>query len=171
VTEQAAQARAVHQWTTRSAAETQALGAALGAAVQAGQVIALRGDLGAGKTTFVQGLARGLGVHSRVASPTFVLVNEYRAAGRGRLFHVDTYRLGASIDAEAATMGLEELLEDTEAVTAIEWADRVAALLPPDHLLVELEYGAQLDVRVIRISAFGAKGLLALQTLSSYHRG
>jgi tRNA threonylcarbamoyladenosine biosynthesis protein TsaE len=150
---------AVRVWTTQGAAETQALGRALGRALAAAivppLVIALRGNLGAGKTTLVQGLAAGLGVRSRVASPTFVLVNEYAGAGGIRLLHVDTYRLG-SAPAEAAGMGLEELLEDEAAVVAVEWADRVADLLPPDHLLVELDYGDNEEMRVIRVSAFGA---------------
>lgn len=144
-------------WITRSAAETQALGAALGAAIEPPLVIALRGNLGAGKTTFVQGLAGGLGVHSRVSSPTFVLVNEYAGANRVRLVHVDTYRLDVAVGVEAATMGLEELIEDEEAVVAIEWAERVADLLPGDHLLVELDYGAQEDERTIRMTPLGER--------------
>ncbi len=144
-------------WITRSAAATQALGAALGAAVEPPFVIALRGDLGAGKTTFVQGLASGLGVRSRVSSPTFVLVNEYVGAHSVRLMHVDTYRLGAATSVEAAAMGLEELLEDEEAVVAVEWAERVADMLPHDHLEVALDYGAQEDERTIRMTPQGER--------------
>lgn len=144
-------------WITGSAAETQALGAALGAAIDPPLVIALRGDLGAGKTTFVQGLASGLGVRSRVSSPTFVLVNEYVGANSVRLMHVDTYRLGAATSVEAAAMGLEELLEDGDAVVAVEWAERVANMLPDDHLEVALDYGAQEDERTIRMTPLGER--------------
>ncbi len=139
---------------SQGAAETQAAGAALALHMRPGQVIALHGELGAGKTTFVQGVALGLGVRSRVASPTFVLINEYTAGGV-RLVHVDTYRLGAAAAGEAAAIGLEELLDAGDAVVAIEWAERVAALLPADHLLVELQYGAGEDERIIRMTATG----------------
>ncbi len=104
-----------------------------------GQVIALCGDLGAGKTTLVQGIAAGMGVHARVTSPTFVLVNEYAAASGRRLVHIDAYRLaeGATL-ADAATLGLADLLDeagmDGVNVVAVEWADRMATLLPADLL-------------------------------------
>ena len=152
-------------WITRSAAETQALGAALGAAIEPPLVIALRGNLGAGKTTFVQGLAGGLGIHSRVSSPTFVLVNEYAGANRVRLVHVDTYRLGTAVGVEAAAMGLEELIEDEEAVVAVEWAERVADLLPRDHLLIELDYGTQEDERTIRMTPLGERSRAVVSKL------
>lgn len=157
--------RAVRELTTHDAGETQAIGEALAAAIRPGQVIALRGDLGTGKTTFVQGLARGLGVRSRVSSPTFVLVNEYTGADGVRLAHVDTYRLGSLALGEAKDIGLEELLEDGDAVVAIEWADRVAALLPSDYLLVELRYGETEEERIIDISAFGIESTAAIQQL------
>jgi tRNA threonylcarbamoyladenosine biosynthesis protein TsaE len=158
----------VWETVTDSAAGTQAVGEALAACLQGGQVIALRGDLGAGKTTFVQGLARGLGVVGRVSSPTFVLVNEYAVPGPHglRLIHIDTYRLGAAARGEADAMGLEELLEDPDAIIAIEWAERVADLLPPDHLLLELRYGSQPEARLLRLTAFGLRSAAALEKLS-----
>jgi tRNA threonylcarbamoyladenosine biosynthesis protein TsaE len=148
---------------THAREATQSIGAALGRLVQPGQVIALRGDLGAGKTTFVQGLAAGLGVTGRVSSPTFVLVNEYIAAPTGvHLIHVDTYRLGdtdAAALREADSFGLEEILNDESLIVAIEWAERVADLLPPDHLQVELEHVSDTPdgggERTIRITAHG----------------
>lgn len=158
----------VWETVTESAAETQAVGEALAACLQAGQVLALRGDLGAGKTTFVQGLARGLGVAGRVSSPTFVLVNEYAVGQRAyglRLIHIDTYRLGAATHSEADAMGLEELLEDPDAIIAIEWAERVADLLPADHLLIELRYGATPDARLLRLTALGPRSAAALHTM------
>lgn len=133
-----------------SAAATHDLGRRIGAAAQPGQIIALRGELGAGKTTLTQGLAAGLGITARVTSPTFTLVNEYAAGVRRlRLIHIDIYRLGdspAAAQREAATFGLEEILTtaawpDADAlgsVVAIEWAERIAALLPADYLEVAL---------------------------------
>jgi tRNA threonylcarbamoyladenosine biosynthesis protein TsaE len=147
---------------TAARAETQALGIALGRLVHPGQVIALRGDLGAGKTTFVQGLAAGLGVSGRVSSPTFVLVNEYAGSAGAHLIHIDTYRLGdtdAAASREAASFGLEEILNDDAMIVAIEWAERVADLLPPDYLQIELEHVSDAPdgsgQRTIRITAYG----------------
>jgi tRNA threonylcarbamoyladenosine biosynthesis protein TsaE len=172
--------QAAFEIVTHDATKTQAVGAALGACIGGGQVIALRGDLGAGKTTFVQGLARGLGVAARVSSPTFVLVNEYSAPNGLRLIHIDIYRLGgfapasaaekgaggdqATLD-EAEAMGLAELLDDPGAVVAVEWAERIAALLPGDHLLLELRYGSAPDERVLRLTAHGPRSRAALHLL------
>jgi len=97
---------------------TRALGRRIGAAVEPGQVIALRGDLGAGKTTLAQGIAEGLGIAARVTSPTFTLVAEYQSEHGLRLVHVDAYRLGddpADAAREAATFGLEEILAGVRA--------------------------------------------------------
>jgi tRNA threonylcarbamoyladenosine biosynthesis protein TsaE len=105
---------------SHSPAETAALGERWGRAAQSGLVIGLSGDLGAGKTQFVKGLARGLGVAVRVHSPTFALVNIY-AGGRLTLFHLDLYRLDAPEQIAAA--GLEEYLQPA-GVTVIEWAER-----------------------------------------------
>lgn len=151
---------------TASPEATQAAGAALAACVQPGQVIALSGNLGAGKTTFVQGLAVGLGVKAHVTSPTFILVNEYRTPGGTRLVHIDTYRLGDPVHGampEAAALGLEELLDTPDAVVAVEWAERVAALLPPDYLAVTLEHAG--DARRITLTAHGSASMAALDAL------
>ncbi len=102
-------------------AETESLGETWGRAAQSGCVIALSGDLGAGKTQLVKGLARGLGIAARVHSPTFTLVNEY-GGGRLQLFHLDLYRLETSEQITAA--GLEEFLQP-EGVTVIEWAEKM----------------------------------------------
>lgn len=149
---------ATGEFITEGAAATRALGAALARTLMPGQVIALRGDLGAGKTTFVQGLAEGLGYAGPVTSPTFILVNEYPLPAHRRLIHIDAYRLGDLANAalaEAATFGLEELFDDSDAIIAVEWSERVAAALPPDHLLVEIQAEAG-DTRRIRITATGA---------------
>jgi tRNA threonylcarbamoyladenosine biosynthesis protein TsaE len=102
-------------------AETELLGEKFGRAASHGLIIALSGELGAGKTQLVKGLARGLGVTARVHSPTFTLVNEY-AGGRLRLFHLDLYRLESRAQILAA--GLEEFLQP-DGVAVIEWAERI----------------------------------------------
>lgn len=118
---------------SRSAEETQALGERLGARLGRGDVVACIGPLGAGKTCFLQGLARGLGVTADVTSPTFVLVNQYR--GRLPVYHVDAYRTGSL--AELVDLGLEEMLHG-EGVTIIEWADKLLPLLPPRTITVTI---------------------------------
>jgi tRNA threonylcarbamoyladenosine biosynthesis protein TsaE len=102
--------------------ETESLGETWGRAAQRGLVIGLSGDLGAGKTRLVKGIARGLGITARVHSPTFTLVNEY-GGGRLRLFHLDLYRLETR--GQIVSAGLEEFLQP-EGVTVIEWAERIA---------------------------------------------
>ncbi len=126
-------------WVSSSWTDTQALAAQLACCLVPGLVIALHGDLGAGKTTFVQGLAAGLGVRERVTSPTFILANEYQTPRGWRLVHVDAYRLAERGADEAAAFGLEELLDATDTIVAIEWAERVADLLPADCLQIWLQ--------------------------------
>jgi tRNA threonylcarbamoyladenosine biosynthesis protein TsaE len=130
--------------STQSAEETRAAGERLGRTLAPGDVVALTGDLGAGKTCFVQGLARGLGAGTWPTSPTFVLVNEYRADLP--IHHVDAYRV-AGPD-EMIDVGLLELI-DGDGVTLIEWADRVAALLPDRTIHVAIE-GVGDEPRTIR---------------------
>ena len=108
-------------FTSHSPAETEALGEQLGRQAVAGLVIGLCGDLGAGKTSLVRGLARGLAITNRVHSPTFTLVNEY-AGGRLKLFHLDLYRLETAGQLRSA--GIDEFLA-TDGVTVIEWAERL----------------------------------------------
>ena len=107
---------------SHSPAETEALGEAWGRTAPSGLVIALSGDLGAGKTQLVKGLARGLDITTRVHSPTFTLVNEY-GGGRLTLFHLDLYRLETR--AQILSVGVEEYL-NPQGVTVIEWAERLA---------------------------------------------
>ncbi len=130
--------------STQSAEETRAAGERLGRTLGPGDVVALTGDLGAGKTCFVQGLARGLGARAWPTSPTFVLVNEYPADLP--IHHVDAYRV-AGPD-EMIDVGLLELI-DGDGVTLIEWADRVAALLPDRTIHVAIE-GVGDESRTIR---------------------
>lgn len=125
-----------HTRITNSEGETEALGAALGRLIQAGDVLALVGDLGAGKTCLTRGIARGLGIDEPVTSPTFILVAEYTAAAGFPLYHADCYRLEQAA-AEAQAIGLDELLLDG-GVAVVEWAERIEPLLPPDHLRITL---------------------------------
>ena len=119
---------------TQSAEETEALGARLAERLQPGDVVALTGELGAGKTCFTQGVARGLGVRGRAVSPTFVLVNEYR--GRLPVHHVDAYRTESLT--ELLDLGLDEMLSG-DGVTIVEWADKLEPLLPPRAIRVHIE--------------------------------
>ena len=108
-------------FTTASPAETEAIGAALGAMIPAGTILAYRGDLGAGKTAFTRGLARGLGYTEPVTSPTYTIVNEY-LGGRLPLFHFDMYRLRSSDD--LWDIGWDDYL-DRNGVCAVEWSENV----------------------------------------------
>ncbi len=118
---------------SHSPEETQALGERLGARLLAGSVVACIGELGAGKTCFVQGLARGLGVKSVATSPTFVLINRYR--GRLPVYHLDAYR--PETLTELLDIGVEELLHGN-GVTLIEWADKLLPLLPSHTITVTI---------------------------------
>jgi tRNA threonylcarbamoyladenosine biosynthesis protein TsaE len=119
--------------TTNGAAETEAIGEAIGSQLRLGDLVVLSGDLGAGKTTFTKGLARALGVEQRVTSPTFTIVQEYD--GRLPVAHVDVYRLERI--QELYDFGFEELLE--ERVTVVEWGDAIALVLPHDRVNVRIE--------------------------------
>lgn len=135
--------------TTDSTEATRALGRKLGEALEPGSCVALVGPLGAGKTQFVKGMAAGAGVPDDVTvnSPTFVLVNEY--AGRLHLYHLDAYRVGHVAELEA--LGFAEMLGDGGAVI-IEWADRVATILPDDHLAVHFEHVGEAERRLTAVA-------------------
>ena len=118
---------------SHSPEETQAVGERLGRSLGPGTVVACIGELGAGKTCFLQGLLRGLGVTAAVTSPTFVLVNTYR--GRCPVYHVDAYRTGSLT--ELVEIGIEEMMHG-DGITVIEWADKLLPLLPPDAVRVSI---------------------------------
>ena len=122
------------QYITNSPAETEAIGAALGNIIKPGTVIAYRGDLGAGKTAFTRGLAKGLGVKEPVTSPTYTIVNEY-LGGRIPLFHFDMYRLRSSDD--LFDIGWEDYL-DRGGVCAVEWSENVEDAME-DALYITIE--------------------------------
>ena len=135
--------------TTNSAEATRALGRKLGEALEPGACVALVGPLGAGKTQFVKGIASGAGVpdHVTVNSPTFVLVNEY--TGRLHLYHLDAYRIGHAAELEA--LGFAEMTGAGGAVI-VEWADRVTAILPDDHLAVHYEHAGETKRRLTAVA-------------------
>lgn len=138
---------------TRSTPETESVGERIGRAARPGDVVALWGELGSGKTTLVRGIARGLGVPERaVTSPTFVIVHEHDD-GRLPLFHIDLYRLAPG---DTPSTGWDESLS-SGGVTAIEWPDRVERWLPADRLDVRLSSGGGGDEREIRLEATGPR--------------
>ena len=134
------------EFRTRSPAETKAVAQGLAQQLRPGNVLALHGDLGAGKTCFVQGLAEALAIHRPVNSPTYTLISEY--TGRLRLFHIDLYRIRN--ETEAGNLGLEEYMYG-DGVTAIEWAERIQPLLPQDTIHIFMSPGAESSERVIKI--------------------
>ena len=137
------------QYTTNSPAETEAIGAALGKIIEPGTVIAYRGDLGAGKTAFTRGLAKGLGCIEIVTSPTYTIVNEY-LGGRIPLFHFDMYRLRSSDD--LFDIGWEDYL-DRGGVCAVEWSENVDDAME-DAIYITIEKLGE-DARRITIEGGG----------------
>ena len=135
------------EFISHSPAETEALGEAFGRVAERGLLLALSGDLGAGKTQLVKGIARGLGATARVHSPTFTLVNEY-GGGRLKLFHLDLYRL--ETPAQILSAGIEEYLSP-DGVAVIEWAERIYDLRLPVHDLkkVKIEILSETERKII----------------------
>ena len=150
--------------------ETRRLGRRLGSLLKGGEVIALKGNLGAGKTTLVQGLAQGLGLNwDEVASPTFVLAVSL-LGGRLELKHVDLYRLD---DEEALELGLEEMMTGPgyeNGVTAVEWAERAQELLPRDRIEIDLQWAGP-DKRRAELIGLGPEAETILARLKSFSAG
>lgn len=137
---------------SRSPEQTRRIGMRLGGALRAGDVICLQGDLGAGKTTFVQGIAHGWGSLDAVSSPTFIIVNVYRRGDEARLFHMDAYRLDSTPEAEE--LDLDSML--SQGPLLIEWPERMNGLIPLEHLWISLEPIAQ-EEREMRFRASGSR--------------
>jgi tRNA threonylcarbamoyladenosine biosynthesis protein TsaE len=137
--------------TLASEAETVALGLRLGRRLKAGDLVLLRGELGAGKTTLTRGLARGAGYLGRVSSPTFALARVYRGK-RLTVHHLDLYRLARGEDSE---LGLKELLADPRGAVVVEWPDAAAGSWPKDRLEVTLSHAA--GGRRVATKATGAR--------------
>jgi len=136
-----------HSYHTRSVEETIALGENFSGTLSAGTIVALFGDLGTGKTHFIKGVCRGLGVREHVASPTFTIINEYDAGGV-KICHVDCYRLQS--EKELRDIGFEDYLFGSY-ICLIEWADRVEKLLPPVRFDVRFQLGTEENMREIII--------------------
>ena len=144
---------------THSEGETIAFAAAIARQLRAGDVVALEGELGAGKTRFVQGLAQGLGHDaSKVSSPTYVVMHEYETAGATVLVHVDAYRLDGEDDA-ALGIGWDQVMQ-AGAIVAIEWPGRIARLLTGEAFRVVIEHAGQ-TARRIRITCPEGRTLAA----------
>ncbi len=127
------------EFFSRSSEQTRRLGMRLGSLLQKGDAVYLQGDLGAGKTTFVQGVAQGWGSLDPVSSPTFVLVNVYRRPDGQNLSHLDAYRL-AGVD-EAIDLDLDYLIE--QGALVVEWPERIQEALPKEYMLIKLRYIAE----------------------------
>jgi len=146
---------------SRSAEQTRRIGARLGRTLSRGDLVCLQGELGAGKTTFVQGVARGWGSLDGVTSPTFILVNEYRRPDDSLLFHMDAYRL----ESEPAALELDIDRMMMQGALVVEWPEHVGRALPAQQLHVAMDYVTE-EQRHIQFSARGSRydGLLeALQ--------
>ena len=144
------------EYLLRGPEDTIALGERIGRAAPGGTVIALRGALGAGKTTLAKGIARGLGVGDEVTSPTYTIVSEYE--GRLRLHHIDAYRLAGSED--FAETGGEDLLGDPGGICLVEWGERVSRSLPEDAALADIAVLAD-GSRLLRLDAPSLEALIA----------
>ncbi len=140
------------EFLSRSPEQTRRLGSRPGSLLQKSDIICLSGDLGAGKTTFVQGLAQGWGTLDAVSSPTFVLVNMYRRPDQSCLYHLDAYRLANALEAE--DLDLETLIENGPMV--VEWPERIESALPPERLWISLSYIAE-EQRGMTFSAHGKR--------------
>ena len=123
---------------TKSAKETREFGKKISASLKGGDVLALTGDLGSGKTTFVQGLANGLKIEKRVLSPTFIIMRKYEVSANAKIegikyfYHIDLYRLEDDVEKELINLGARDILGNKETVVVIEWAEKATGLYPKD---------------------------------------
>jgi len=140
------------EFFSRSPEQTRRIGMRLGGLLQPGDLICLQGNLGAGKTTFVQGVANGWGSLDAVSSPTFIIVNEYRRPDGGQLFHMDAYRLESG--AEAAELDIDSMM--AEGALIVEWPERIQAALPQECLHVDLAWVAD-EQRSMKFTPIGER--------------
>lgn len=139
-----------HIFTTHSAEETREVGKSFAQSLKPGTLICFEGDLGAGKTTFIQGLLEGLGAEKPFVSPTFILMKQYAlsrptSVGIKYIYHADAYRLGAK---EFREIGFEEWIADPQGVTLLEWTERIAELLPKEYTTVKIESISEMERRI-----------------------
>lgn len=123
---------------SHSESDTEAFAEALARELPRGRVLTLDGDLGAGKTVFSRGFARGLGITEPVSSPTYTIIQEYSLPGGGMLYHLDLYRITDS--ASALAFGVDEFLDDPASLALIEWPERIADIIPPDAIRVKIRH-------------------------------
>jgi len=123
---------------TKSAQETKNLGKKIATDLKGGETLALTGELGSGKTTFVQGLAEGLGVKGRIISPTFMLMRKYEAS-KSDFYHIDFYRLEDDLENEIKNLGIDDIWEKKDNIVAIEWAEKIESSLPKDAIRLKFE--------------------------------
>jgi tRNA threonylcarbamoyladenosine biosynthesis protein TsaE len=139
---------------TKNTQETQKLGEKMGRDLALGKIktkiLCLFGDLGSGKTTFIQGLAKGLGIKKRIISPTFIFIKQYDSL----LYHIDLYRIENLQQAEG--LGLEEIFSDPQAVVAIEWAEKIKKILPKKRIDLQFNYLNQKKRKIIIKSNFNS---------------
>jgi len=148
------------EFISKSPEQTRRLGMRLGASLLPGDVICLEGDLGAGKTTFVQGAAQGWGSLDQANSPTFILINVYRRSNGSQLFHLDAYRIESQEEAEEldvdSMMNVSALL--------VEWAERISSILPSDRLWIKFNYESE-EHRTLFIQGQGERHGMLLSLL------
>lgn len=139
---------------TKSASQTQRAGKFLAESLKGKALICLEGELGSGKTTFIQGLARGLGIKERITSPTFVILRRFKVSkiqhqksNIQHLYHIDCYRI--ENPKEILDLGFKEILEEKNALVVIEWAERIRGILPKDRLVVKFEVVGEKKRRII----------------------
>lgn len=147
---------------TKSATETQLLAKELATTMKGGEVLLLYGDLGAGKTTFMQGFAEGFGIQHRITSPTFIIVREYQQ-NQKNLYHIDLYRTESDADLEG--LGMREILQDKSAVVAIEWPEKLGSFLPEKRIEIRFETISENERKIS--FAFKAPGKLAADELAT----
>jgi tRNA threonylcarbamoyladenosine biosynthesis protein TsaE len=149
---------------SKSASETVRLGKSIGSRLLPGDVVALVGELGAGKTQFIKGLAAGAGIRNStyISSPSFTLINEY--PGRITFYHIDLFRL--SKEKEAEDLGLEDYIHG-RGITAIEWADKIPSLLPKELLLIRIAY-MEKNIRSLEILGKGGRYEDLVKELSEF---
>ena len=138
---------------TKSSQQTQNLGEKIGLDLKPGTIIALSGDLGSGKTTFLKGLAKGLGIKKRIVSPTFVFVKQY-FVGKINFYHADLYRIENPKDTQG--LGLKELFEDPNGITAVEWAEKFPEVFPEETIKMNFTYLNDKERKIV-ISNYNSK--------------
>lgn len=130
--------------------QTYKFGKAFAKLLKGGEIVALYGNLGSGKTTFIKGLAKGLGIKTKITSPSFLICNQHQLRGEKKLYHFDLYRLKNV--SELTELGLAETIQSPKNITAIEWADRAKKLLPKRAVKLEFSHNKHARERILHIS-------------------